>query len=276
MDKNDLEPINKEPMYKIFTHEDASIRYTDQGKGKIVVLLHGYLESLEVYSNFSRELSKVARVITLDLPGHGESDLVHGECSMETMASTIAELVNHLKLEKINLWGHSMGGYAALAFAERHPKKLEGLCLIHSTPNPDTQEKRVNRKREIELIKQGRKESICRTSIPNTFAKQNRETFAHEVERIIAIACKTKDEGVVAALNSMMSRPDQNDMLRTLEVNKSCIIGKKDDFIPFKKALQTAKETGLKPYILEDSGHMGFIEEQDECLDICNKILCNL
>jgi predicted alpha/beta hydrolase family esterase len=115
-------------------------------------------------------------------------------------------------------------------------------------------------------VKQGKKEIICKTSIPNTFANRNLKKFAHEVERVTQIACKTKEEGMVAALESMMTRKDQNEMLRQLKVPKVSIIGKEDNFIPYETALGIAERTGMETCILETSGHMGFIEQRQESL----------
>lgn len=260
-------------MIQKLTHNDTSIRFSEQGEGKPVVLLHGYLESLEVYESFAKDLSNKVRVICIDLPGHGESDLVDGACSMEIMGDAVNRVIEHLKLEKIHLFGHSMGGYAALAFAHQHPEKLDSFSLLHSTPNPDTEEKQKNRLREIELVKQGKRKIICKTSIPNTFATGNLEKFAHEVERVVGIACRTKPEGIIAALEAMMARPDRNEFLTNLQVPKYSIIGKEDNFIPYETALEIARRNGLIPLILESSGHMGFIEQGQKCAEFILQIL---
>jgi pimeloyl-ACP methyl ester carboxylesterase len=51
------------------------IRFSDQGDGAVLVILHGYLESIETFDALACELLKSARVICIDLPGHGKSDL---------------------------------------------------------------------------------------------------------------------------------------------------------------------------------------------------------
>ncbi|WP_372753350.1 alpha/beta fold hydrolase [Labilibaculum sp.] len=245
---------------------DYKLRYRDQGKGNTVVFLHGYLESLETFETFTKDLSRLARVITLDLPGHGLSELTNDSCSIEEMAEAVNELANHLQLQKINLIGHSMGGYVALAFADKYVDKLESFCLFHSSPNADTDDKKANRQREIELVLQGKKELICKSNIPKTFSNKNQNKYAHEIKRITEIACKTSDKGIIAALNAMMNRPDRNKVLKALNMPKVSIMGKEDNFIPLKVAGEIAKENGLTPFVLQTSGHMGFIEQRQECL----------
>lgn len=258
--------IQNSAMDQFLPLKNYNLRYRDQGKGKTVLLLHGYLESLETFETFANDLSKLARVITIDLPGHGSSELKVKSCSVENMDEAVNELVTHLQVEKINLIGHSMGGYVALAFADKYKEKLDSFCLFHSSPNADTEEKKANRKREIELINQNKKEIICKTSIPNTFSNNNLDKFATEIEQITKIACKTSDKGIIVALEAMMNRPDRNHVLKALDIPKVSIMGQEDNFIPLSVAKEIAKANDLNPFILENSGHMGFIEQRQESL----------
>ena len=106
---------------------------SQQGE-RCVVLLHGYLESMFVWDDFVPLLYKRVRVVTLDLPGHGISE-VRGEChSMEYLADVVRDALQALGIARCTLVGHSMGGYVALAFCERHPEMLDGLVLFSSTP----------------------------------------------------------------------------------------------------------------------------------------------
>lgn len=254
-------------MKQYFNNKDFQIRYHKQGKGKTVVLLHGYLESLDIFSNFSERLSQNYQIISLDLPGHGKSEFKKNIHNIEEMAKAVFQLTQHLQLTKINLIGHSMGGYVSLAFAELFPEKLESICLLHSSPNADTEEKKANRKREIELIQKGKKELICKSSIPNTFSNSNQEKFQNKINEIVNSACKTKDEGIVVALSAMMNRIDRNELLLNLTIPKLSIIGKLDNFIPFESGIQIANRNKMQTIILEHSGHMGFIEEEEKCFE---------
>src|SRR5674536_23752 len=121
-----------------FSYSGGRIHYSDSGNGTVIVLLHGYLESSEVWNGFAEKLKSEFRIISVDLPGHGLSD-VYGEVhSMEFMATAVKNLVDSLDLKKVFLLGHSMGGYVALAFLELFPEYLLGYCLFHSQPFADT------------------------------------------------------------------------------------------------------------------------------------------
>jgi len=249
------------------------IRFSDQGEGVVCVILHGYLESIETFDAITFELSKSVRVICIDLPGHGESDSKQDHISVDDMADAINSVIQHLDIDRIHLMGHSMGGYAALAFADKYADKLVSFSFLHSTANADTEEKRANRTREIEFIRKGKKELICSTAIPNTFSKNNQEAFSDEIFTLIEIASNTKDEGIIAALNAMMNRPDRNETLKALQIPKYSFIGKEDNFIPFDKGMTWASDNGMQAFVFEHSGHMSFIEEKEKCIEAILGIL---
>lgn len=260
-------------MIKSIDTTKYTIRFSDQGVGSVCVILHGYLESIETFEAMASELSKSARVICIDLPGHGKSDLKQNYVSVEDMADAVNTVIQHLNIDMIHLMGHSMGGYVALAFADKYADKLVSFSFLHSSANADTEEKKSNRAREIEFIRKGKKELICSTAVPNTFSKNNQEAFSNEIDVLIEIASDTKDEGIVTALNAMMNRPDRNEMLRELSVPKYSFIGKEDNFISFDKGMAWANENGMQPVVFEHSGHMSFIEEKDKCIDAILEIL---
>ena len=160
---------------------NIDIYYQDFGKGTPVVLLHGYLESGEIWEAFAKELSKQYRIILIDLPGHGDSGSAGEIHSMDFMADSVARVLDRLHLETCFMIGHSMGGYVALAFLETYPYKLGGLVLFHSHPLADSMETKANREREIKLVRDGRKDLIFNTNIPKAFAVGNLNKFRKEV-----------------------------------------------------------------------------------------------
>ena len=236
---------------------------SEQGE-RCVVLLHGYLESLLVWDDFIPLLYKQVRVVTLDLPGHGIS-VVTGEChTMEFLADTVAEGLKALGIERCTLVGHSMGGYVALAFCERHPEMLDGLVLLSSTPNPDTEEKAENRRREIALVQAGKKEMLARVAPAAGFAEENHTRMADAIEDLTEQVFVTEEEGIVALLNGMIARKDQNEMLRATKVPVLFILGRRDNYIPVEVAEKMVSEHPEAQVVwLEHSGHMGFLEEPE-------------
>ena len=246
---------------------DSALHICDSEVGdKVVVLLHGYLENMLVWEEFVPLLYKELRVITLDIPGHGISE-VKGEIhSMDYLADTLALALDKLGIASATVVGHSMGGYMALAFAERHPERLDGLVLLHSTPYADSEEKRKNRQREISLIKSGKKELLAHTAPEAGFAVENRKRFRTEIEDLQQTIYLTEDAGIVALLNGMIERKAQSEMLHALGKPILFVLGRKDGYIVAEVAEKmVAEHPEAKVIWLENSGHMGFIEEPQAC-----------
>ncbi|MCK4922522.1 MAG: alpha/beta hydrolase [Bacteroidales bacterium] len=247
------------------------IRYKSIGNidNEAVVLLHGYLESLDIWDGFAEKLSERYFVVCLDIPGHGESDVFSKVHRMDELAEAVHAVTDSIGLKKMHIVGHSMGGYVAMAFREAFQSSVNSCVLFHSTCLPDTKEKRENRSREIQLVKNGKKELIVNTNIPRAFADENLDIYSGEVERAKKIALKTTEKGICAILNGMKERPDRCELLLDDKIPLLIIAGKKDNYIPFEVIQNIQKKAAnLEVSALEKSGHMGFIEEQKKSIII--------
>ena len=161
----------------------------------------------------------------MDLPGCGLSD-VYGEVhSMEFMATAIKELIDYLGIKKVFLTGHSLGGYVTLAFLELFPDHLSGYCLFHSQPFPDTPEALEKRKREIEIVKIGKKNLMYPDNVTKMFATSNLEKFSDALQRSKDIASRIPGEGIIAVLNGMMIRPSRVSFMEEGKVPCLWILG---------------------------------------------------
>lgn len=242
---------------------ETALHVCDSEHGdKCIVLLHGYLESMLVWEDFVPLLYKSARVVTLDLPGHGISE-VKGEChTMEYLAEVVRDALVTLGIERCTLVGHSMGGYVAAAFTELYGNMLDGVVLFSSTPNADTEQKAENRRREIELVRAGKKDLLARTAPSAGFAEQNRRRLSDYIDDLTEQVFITEEDGIVALLNGMIERKDRNEILRKSPVRQMFIFGKNDGYIPLEIAESLAQShPQARTEYLEASGHMGFIEE---------------
>jgi pimeloyl-ACP methyl ester carboxylesterase len=258
-------------MEKFIVADRVAIRVSDtveNSAGGTIVLLHGYLENLNVWDELTGLLQSHMRVVSLDLPGHGISQIQGPVHSMEFLADTVYEALQQLKVAKCCVAGHSMGGYVALALAERHPEILTGLVLFSSTPNADSDAKRADRDREIALIEGGKKELLSRTLPGKGFAPQNRKRMADEIEDLAELVFLTEDEGITALLRGMAARPDRGEVLRALAVPQLLILGRHDEYItPEVADAMIAAQPQAQVVWLEESGHNGMIEQPREAAD---------
>lgn len=263
-------------MEKFIIANNTPVRYADAGKGtQAVLLLHGYLESIEVWETFAGALGKHYRVLRMDLPGHGFSDWGGREViTMEYMADTAAAVLESAGVEKCTVVGHSMGGYVALALAANHPERVEGLVLFHSSPNADTPEKAANRQREIELVEAGKKEMLARVNPGKGFAEANQKRCAEAIEDLAEQVMLTEDEAIVAILKGMSERKDRNEQMRQMKIPQLMIFGRGDNYIPVAAAENmVAAQPQADAAWLDQSGHMGFIEQPKESEEILTAFL---
>lgn len=253
-------------MEKIINYQGKDIHYKISGKGNCLVLLHGYLESLEMWNIHQEQLSEYHQVISIDLPGHGKTGNFGKIHTMPLMAEVVYEVLQTEHIQKCIMLGHSMGGYTTLAFADKYPKMLNGFGLFHSHALADNAETKLNRERTIDLIEQD-KGHFINHFIPSLFAPANKEKFAKEIDFQIDSANKMPKENVIAAMAGMKERYSSIDILVEAKVPVLFIAGKHDSRIPLEKTLaQAALPKNTQLTILGNSGHMSWIEEQQKTI----------
>ena len=247
------------------------------GNGKKpLVLLHGFMENTTIWDEMEAHLSKDFTLIKIDLPGHGKSKVYQEIHTVELMAEKVKEVIDALKLEKINLLGHSLGGYVSLAFAEKFPEILESMTLFFSTTLADDDEKKQIRRRSIAVIDENF-ETFVKTSIPNLFNNTEKDILEGKIELAKNIAKSTDKEGVKAAQLGMAERPDRTEILENLDAKILIIAGKYDNAVKTENLLKIIPEkTNIKTYVL-DCGHNGHWEKPTICAEIINtELLHNL
>ncbi|MEQ6330754.1 alpha/beta fold hydrolase [Ectopseudomonas chengduensis] len=111
---------------------DLNIHYYQGGpaSGETLVLLHGFAADKDNWLRFSRHLTKDYRVIALDLPGFGDSDLPPGSYDVGTQAERLADILDAMGVQQAHLLGNSMGGHIAAIFAARYPDRVRSLALL--------------------------------------------------------------------------------------------------------------------------------------------------
>lgn len=244
------------------------------GDDATIVLLHGYLESLDVWDDFTRLLAPHMRVIALDLPGHGISEVKGEVHTMEFLADTVHAVFEVCGVKKCVVCGHSMGGYVALEFLRKYPQEVSGIILFHSVPYADTEEKKEHRRREIEIVLAGKKDLIAAQTY-KSFAPANRKRFARAIEELSDQAFLTDDDGVLALLRGMGERRDTNSVLSENPVPQMFIFGRGDEYITADIAADMiARHPKARVLWLENSGHIGFIEEPEKSAQAIIRFCC--
>lgn len=234
-------------------------------------MLHGFLENKTMWDAYVGVLANKYRVITIDLLGHGETECLGYVHVMEDQADMVYALMLYLKIRKIVLVGHSMGGYVALAFAELYPDNVKGIFLLNSTSRADSAERKINRDRAVVCVKQNYT-SFVSMSIANLFSEDNRERLAEDIERVKEQALKTPLQGIVAALEGMKIRKDREVLLHFAPYPIQLVLGKKDGVLIYEDNIDQIEGTKVELTTFPD-GHMSHIENEKELLKVLTDFL---
>ncbi|MBT0606953.1 alpha/beta fold hydrolase [Aequorivita echinoideorum] len=254
-----------------FKFKNISIHYEIFGQGPAVVLLHGFLESSTMWNYLIPKLSEKNTVLILDFPGHGKSETVHETHSMELMADVVNSLLKELKIQKATFVGHSMGGYVALAYAEKYVDSVEKLILLNSTTAEDSEERKQNRDRSLEIVDKI-PEAYISMAIGNLFAENSREKFASEIEKLKNEAKAFPMEGIKAAIRGMRDRKDRTSVLKNFPRGKYIISASEDPIIPMDEIKTISEKTGAKLKTLP-GGHLSTVENGQAVSDYLLSVL---
>jgi len=118
-----------------FQHNGIEIAFLDEGEGAPIVLVHGFASNTQVnwvYPGWVTTLTRAGRrVIALDNRGHGESSKLYDPAAYHSarMADDVRALLDHLRLERADVMGYSMGARITAFFAFAHPERLNRAVL---------------------------------------------------------------------------------------------------------------------------------------------------
>lgn len=112
--------------------ESGIVHYESYGRGRPVILLHGWLGSWALWRDTIEQLGKEFRTYALDFFGFGEASDQGADFSVDTYVTLVDQFMDRLGIVKAPLVGHSMGGTVSLAVAQRYPEKVVKVAVIGS------------------------------------------------------------------------------------------------------------------------------------------------
>lgn len=249
----------------------VELEYEEIGKGTPVLLVHGFPLNRTIWTTVAEGLKEEVRVIMPDLRGYGSSPDANEIHTMRLLAEDLLALIDRLNLDKVTLVGHSMAGYAALAFAHAYPARLAGLGLVCTQADADTPERRQARlvtaretkRRGVKYIADGMPSKL--TSDPEI------QKHLHE----IILNCRTT--ALVNSLKGMAERSDANPWLESISVPTVVIAGERDQLIPVARS-QTMAQMLSKGWLVQipEAGHMPMLETPKPVIDALKQLICHV
>lgn len=238
------------------------LAFERRGRGAPLVLIHGYPLDHTIWEKAAPLLEKDFDLILPDMRGFGQSSAVESTYTVADLASDVAGLLDHLKVGKAFVAGHSMGGYVALAFARAYPQRLAGLGLISSQVSSDPADGKAGRYKTAAAVAESGVGLVAEAMSPKLSADVHVQSFARE------LIGRQKTAGVIGALKAMAERPDSTDVLKTLKVPLVIVHGDADALIPVERGRgMKAAIPGIHYAELPGIGHMAMMENPQAVAD---------
>lgn len=238
-----------------------------------LVLLHGFPLDHRMWLDVTDLLPGEPTVLAPDLPGFGASpsgadvagavgaDLVP---SIDTMADGVAASLRGAGVGRAVVVGLSMGGYVAMALAERHPALVAGLGLVDTKSTADDDEARAKRLRVAEtVLAEMRVEAVLgmRTALLGETNRARRPDLSERIERWI------RDQGAPAvawAQRAMAARPDRTAVLQGWDGPAVVVVGEEDELAPVAAARHMADALAdAELVVVAGAGHMSANESPE-------------
>lgn len=235
---------------------DFDLGFEEFGSGSPVVLLHPFPFDRRIWAPTAAALAKSYRVIAVDARGFGETPL-GGRYAIVDLADDLAALLDALDLSQATIVGLSMGGYTALAFAERHRARMTGLVLADTRAAGDAAAVRQSRQDAIALIRSAGAAAYLEKSLPKLLSPTV-EPALLESARALA---ETRIPSLTAALEALRDRPDRSSELGAIACPTLVVCGADDQVTPVEEMrLMSQSIPGARFVKLDGVGHLSNLE----------------
>jgi len=244
------------------------LAYTRHGSGTPLVLLHGYPLDHHIWDEIIPLLQNKFDLIIPDLRGFGESTTVNSPYTMDTFASDITGLLDHLGIQKAAIAGHSMGGYVALAFARLFPDRITGLALVASQTLADPPDRKEGRYKSAAEVTEKGIGNVVETMTPKFTVDEKLQEFARKVME------RQEPAAYIGALKAMAERQDSTSLLASINYPVVIIHGDADMLIPIERAYEVKNAVAHTYFAaLHDAGHLPMMEAKEETAEALSKLI---
>jgi pimeloyl-ACP methyl ester carboxylesterase len=233
-----------------------------KGDGVPLLLIHGFPLHRGMFAPQLIGLSTVAKVITFDVPGVGESE--PGPVSMDDIADLAADVLTELGIEKAVVGGVSMGGYAAFSFARRYPNRLLGLILADTRAVADSEAAKEGRAKMARLVEAEGVSAAADKMVPGWFGPSTLERRPEVVRQARAFVEAAPAEAVVLMLQALADRADSTPGLGEIRVPALAISGEEDPLIPAAEMREWAPQIpDARQVVIPGTGHLPNLEDPE-------------
>lgn len=252
--------------------DGARLHIRQQGSGPVALFVHGFPLDSTMWIEQLTALSDIRRCVAVDLRGFGRSSPVTGDpLTMEQLADDLAAVLDLISAEHADVVGFSMGGYVALAFAERYPQRMRSLALVDTRSGADSAEGKAGRDAmAVRLVEEGR-DAIAEAMQAGLLGP---EASIKAKARVRSMVEGCPYETIVAALGGMRDREDRTAILSSVAVPTAVVVGEQDAVTPPADSEMMAGQLPEATLtVISGSGHMSPIEQPHAVSAVLRELL---
>jgi 3-oxoadipate enol-lactonase len=241
--------------------KSGNVSYFDQGQGSVVLLLHAFPLNRTMWEPQFAALSSDFRVLAPDIRGFGGSQ-PPSPWTMESMADELKEFLDGLEIPECAVAGVSMGGYIALSFWAKYPRRVQRLVLSNTRAKADNETEKAARNDMIAALEQTGPSVLEERMLPRLLQPDPQPEVADRVRSMINQAGAP---AAIHALTAMRDRPDLSTMVSRIGCPTMVVTGAADAIIKVEDARAMADVIrGSRFMRIPNSGHLSNLENPQQ------------
>jgi 3-oxoadipate enol-lactonase len=247
------------------TINGRTLRYLDAGSGWPVVLIHAFPLNADMWRPQLERVPEGWRFIAPDMRGFGP-DAVPAPASitLDDMAGDVTALLDDLAIDPAVIGGLSMGGYITFALFRRAPERFSGMILADTKAQADTPEGLEGRRKMIAQARAEGSPGVAESMLPKLLGHTSFERRPDLPPKVRAMIESSTTQGIVAAVEAMMARPDSTRDLSRISCPTLVVVGEEDVLTPATDAAALQNQiTRSRLVILPEAGHLSNLEVPD-------------
>ncbi len=259
--------------------------YTDSGAPKssdkkpagTLVLIHGFPHTHQLWDRQVSGLSAHHRVVTYDMRGSGKSEGGDGTLLMDFLADDLFALLDHLRVEKADIAGLSMGGYVALQAIHRSPERFRSLLLCDTASAADTNTAKQKRADQIRHVRKDGMLKFVDAYSDGVFPPETLKKNPGLLQDFRSMVLQNRSDSVIDGLVAMSARPDHTETLSKIGIPCLVLVGEKDTVTPPETAKTMANAIPNAQFeIIPGAGHLSNFEAPEVFNQIVHRFLATL
>lgn len=204
------------------------------------------------------------RVIAPDTRGFGGTSLLSEAPSIEQLARDVADLLDHLGIERAIIGGCSMGGYVALEFARQFPDRMRALILCDTRADADSPDAKIARDEMIAFARQNGGLAVAERMLSKLLSEQTRLQKPEVAEQVREMARALSGEGAARLIAALRDRSDST-LLGSIRVPTLVTSGEEDTVSPPAVMAQMASQIeNAQHVVVAGAGHLASLEQPRE------------